>query len=84
MVVIHLVIIYIYDDINTNGWHSHIEENEYTDNTVMSSIKLMWAPSYYEINSPIELSVFTYDDDDFSEEGYYRGISSYKMTIERS
>ena len=75
---------WIYDDVNTTGWHSHIEENEYSDNTVMSSIKLMWGPASADIESAIELSVFTYDEDDFDDNGYYRGVSKFTTVIERS
>ena len=75
---------WLYDDINTTGWHSHIEENEFNDNTVMSSIKLMWAPGANLISSNIELTVFTYDEDDFDIDENYRGISKFTTIIERS
>ena len=75
---------WLYDDVNTSGWHSHIEENEYNESTVMSSIKLMWGPTSNQIASDIELSVFTYDEDDFDELGNYRGISKFTSIIERS
>ena len=74
---------WIYDDVNANGWHAHIEENEFNDNTIMSSIKLMWGPSSNQINSNIELTVFTYDSDDFDEFNNYRGISKWTTIIER-
>ncbi len=73
--------IWFYDDINNSGFYSHIEEDEYNENTVMSSIKLMSAKKSGEINSPIELTVFTYDEDDFSESGNYIGVSKYKISI---
>ncbi len=75
---------WIYDDVNTTGWHSHIEEGEFNDDTIMSSIKLMWGSASNEINSDIELSVFTYDLDDFDELGNYIGISKFTTIIERS
>lgn len=75
---------WIYDDVNANGWHSHIEEEEFNDDTIMSSIKLMWGLKYNEINSDIELTVFTYGMDDFDESGNYRGISKFTTIIERS
>ena len=80
----HYLYAWIYDDINTTGWHSHIEEDEYNENTIMSSIKLMWGPTSNEIASDVELSVFTYDEDDFLEDGSYRGISKFTTIIERS
>ena len=73
--------VWFYDDINNSGFYSHIEEDEYNENTVMSSIKLMSAKKSGEINSPIELTVFTYDEDDFSESGNYIGVSKYKISI---
>ena len=80
----HYLYAWIYDDVNATGWHSHIEEDEYTSNTIMSSIKLMWGKTYDEINSDIELSVFTYDQDDFDESNNYRGISKFTTIIKRS
>lgn len=79
----HYLYAWIYDDVNTSGWHSHIEENEFNDNTVMSSIKLMWGRTSDDISGPIELTVFTYDFDDFDEEGNYRGISKWTTIIEK-
>ena len=79
----HYLYAWIYDDINTTGWHSHIEENEFNDNTIMSSIKLMWGRTSNEIASPVELTVFTYDADDFDQDGNYRGISKFTTIIER-
>ena len=79
----HYLYAWLYDDINTTGWHSHIEEEEYTDNTVMSSIKLMWGKTSGDIDSDIELTVFTYDSDDFDELGNYRGNSKFTTVIER-
>ena len=77
------IYVWLYDDINTSGWHSHIEEDKYNDNTIMSSIKLMWGHMSSEIDSDIELTVFTYDSDDFDENGNYRGISKFTTVIER-
>ena len=76
--------VWLYDDINTTGWHSHIEPEEYNDNTVLSSIKLMWGHNSEKITSNIELSVFTYDADDFDELGHYRGNSISSVIIEKN
>ncbi len=74
--------IWLYDDINTTGWHSHIEKNEYTDTTVMSSIKLMSTENSRDVVDGFKITVFTYDTmDDFDEEGNYRGLSSHTLTI---
>lgn len=77
--------IYLYDDINQNpgSYYSHLEEKDMKENTVFSSIKLFLAQEGIKINSPITLTVFTYDgSDDFDEFGMYRGNSSYTINIE--
>ena len=79
----HYLYAWLYDDVHATGWHSHIEEDEYTDETVMSSIKLMWGKTSSEIDSDIELTVFSYDSDDFDELGNYRGVSKFTTIIER-
>lgn len=75
--------IWLYDDINTTGWHSHIEENDYNDNTVMSSIKLMATEEGSNKIENVLVTVFTYDNDDFDLNGNYRGISKSTLTIKR-
>lgn len=77
------IYIYLYDDINQpdGAWYSHVLDTEVNDNTIYSSIKLFMASNATEITSPITLTVFTYDDDDFNEEGAYIGKSSYTITI---
>ena len=42
----------------------------------------MWAPDANQITSPVELTVFTYDEDDFDELGHYRGISKNSIMRE--
>lgn len=76
---------YLYDDIHQadGSWYSHIEENQVTDNTIYSSIKL-YATKYADlITSSINLTVFTYDSDDDFLDGIYRGNSKYTITIEK-
>ena len=75
--------VWLYDDINNSGYYSHLESNDYNSDTVMSSIKLMSTSLSLEIKTPIELTVFTYDSDDFDELGHYRGISKFTMLIEK-
>lgn len=76
--------IYLYDDINQNSsWYSHITQSEITDTTKLTSIKLTASTKIDEVISPITLTVFTYDNDDFSEDNHYRGNSSYKIIINR-
>ena len=74
---------YLYDDYANRykSLYSHIEEYDYNENTLYTSIKLYGA-SVERINSKISLTVFTYDGlDDFDENDNYRGNSSYTITI---
>lgn len=75
--------IWLYDDINTTGWHSHIEEKDYNNNTVMSSIKLMATEEGSNNIENILITVFTYDNDDFDLNGNYRGISKSTLIIKK-
>lgn len=78
---------YLYDDIHQRDGarYSHLEPNDVNDNTIYSSIKLYTPSGTLKITSPITLMVFTYDgDEDFDENGYYRGNSKYTIIIEKS
>lgn len=75
---------YLYDDYANRGksFYSHIENEEYNDETLFTSIKLQNSYQINEIDSNIELTVFTYDtDDDFDINGEYRGNSKYTFEI---
>jgi len=75
--------IYLYDDIHQpdGAWYSHLETSDVTDKTIFSSIKI-YTVDLSKVTSPIELTVFTYDSqDDFDEQGNYRGKSKYTITI---
>ena len=51
----------------------------------MNTIMIAYLPQYIdEITSDISLTAFTYDDDDFDENGEYRGISKQTVIIKRS
>lgn len=77
------IYVYLYDDVNQeNGaWYSHLTMDDMNDETVFSSIKLYYTAEGAKITSPIELMVFTYDDDDFDSNGNYIGNSKYTMWI---
>ena len=80
------IYIYLYDDVHQpdGAFYNHVTKEDYGDDTIFSSIKLYLARRKDEIQSDITLSVFTYDsDDDFDDEGYYRGNSIYTMTIKK-
>ena len=75
---------YLYDDYQNRGkgFYSHIENNEYNDQTLFTAIKIQSSYQVSEIISPIQLTVFTYDtEDDFDEDGKYRGKSFYTLVI---
>lgn len=77
--------VYLYDDVHQDGgWYSHITENEYNNDSILTSIKLTGSTYIDEITSDISLTAFTYDDDDFDENGEYRGISKQTVIIKRS
>lgn len=76
--------VYLYDDVNQKPgtYYSHLEPEDMKENTIFSSIKLFLAQEGSKISSPIDFTVFTYNGkEDFDEEGKYRGISSYTITI---
>ncbi len=76
--------VYLYDDINVADgiWYSHLEPEDITEDTILSSIKLYLAGEGSKITSPIELTVFTYDEDDLDESNNYLGDNSYTLIIE--
>ena len=74
---------YLYDDINNNGYYSHLTEEDINDNTIISSIKLTAGTYYEKITSNIKLTVFTYDEDDFDENKNYIGNSKHTIIIKK-
>lgn len=77
--------VYLYDDYHRNGeWYSHTTEEEFNDNTILTSIKLTAGKDISLIISDITLTVFTYDEDDFDNNGNYIGNSKYSIIVKRS
>lgn len=75
--------IYLYDDIHqSGGWYSHVEEM--SDDTILTSIKLAPFKGTEKINTPIEVTVFTYKDENDFKDGKYRGNSVFKSIIKKS
>lgn len=75
--------IYLYDDINQldNTFYTHLEEKDINEKTLFSSIKIFLMEPL-NITSPIEFTVFTYNDlNDFDEFNNYRGNSKYTINI---
>lgn len=78
--------VYLYDSYKhrNDSFYSHIEEYEYNDETMITSIKLTAGSKFNDIKSKITLTVFTYDEDDFDENNEYRGNSKYSLLISDS
>ena len=80
------VMTYLYDDVNLvpGKPYYHITQDVMYDYTIASSIKLVGDVDSDKIDGPITLTAFCFDsEDDFDEEGNYRGNSKYTITITR-
>ena len=77
--------IYLYDDYahRNDSWYSHITDEEYNDNTYLTSIKLTAGKEISKVVSDVELMAFTYNGEDDFENNEYRGISKYVLIIEQ-
>ncbi len=79
------ILIFLYDDYDltiNKKIYKHVDIDEEKDSTLFSSIKLYGEAASSEIITKVKLTVFTYDtDDDFDENGEYRGNSKYTITI---
>ncbi|MBE6155762.1 MAG: hypothetical protein E7164_03290 [Firmicutes bacterium] len=76
--------IYLYDSANVpiGVWYSHLTMDDMTENTILTSMKLTAGSKFHEIDGKIIVSVFTYDtEDDFDENGKYRGNSVYTVEV---
>lgn len=76
--------IYFYDDIHQvdGTYYSHLEEMN--SDTLITSVKL-YATDGIERVENIILTVFTYDDEnDFDQNGDYRGNSRYTIRIKKN
>lgn len=78
--------IYLYDGVyhSSDSWYSHITTNDFNEDTYMTSIKLTAGSNMEMINTPLKLTAFSYDEDDFDEVGYYKGKSFYSINIRNS
>ena len=74
---------YLYDDYANRGkgFYSHIEENDYNENTLFTAFKMQSSYNCNEIISPIQVTVFTYDTLDDFDNNEYRGNSHYTFII---
>ena len=73
---------YLYDDYANlgKGFYSHIENDQYNQNTLFTAFKMQSSYQCSEIKS-ISLSVFTYDSDDDFLDNSYRGNSIHTFKI---
>lgn len=70
--------LYLYDSANQpiGTWYSHLTAEDMKDNTILTTLKLTAGSKFDQIESPITISVYTYDDlEDFDNAGKYRGNS---------
>lgn len=74
---------YLYDDVANfgKGFYSHIEENDVNTDTLFTSLKIQSSYQVSEVNSPIEVMVFTYDGEDDFINGEYQGKSFSSFII---
>ncbi|MBQ6135610.1 MAG: hypothetical protein IJI60_04780 [Bacilli bacterium] len=74
---------YLYDDYANRGksFYSHVEANEYTEDTLFTAFKLQCGSNCQDISSPFYLTVFTYDSEDDFLDGVYRGNSQYTIPV---
>lgn len=77
--------IYLYDDYHREPgvWYSHTTEEEMNEETLLTSIKLTAGKLINEITSDITLTTFTYDYDDFDDNGIYKGNSKYTIIVKK-
>lgn len=74
--------VYLYDDIHQEdgAFYTHIEKMGET--SLLTSIKLTGSTHTYEIVSPITLTAFLYQgNDDFGQNGMYKGTHMFSMVI---
>lgn len=78
---------YLYDDVTymPGRRYYHMRQYEMTEETLLTSVKLVGYKETKGVNGPIELTVFTYDgEEDFdSETGEYLGNSKFTTKIYR-
>lgn len=80
------VMSFLYDDVNLvpGKAYYHITQDVMYDYTICSSLKLVGDVDTYTIASDIKLTAFCFDtEDDFDNNGRYRGNSSYTINIKK-
>jgi len=75
--------VYIYDDVNVEKgkWYSHLLQEEVTDKTIITSIKLTAGKDAMKVKN-MKLSAFIYEiNKDFSSEGLYNGDKLVTISV---
>ena len=82
----YYVQLYLYDDIHQeeNAYYSHLTTENYNNETLISSIKIVGGSGIEFVESDIVITAFTYTDNDFDENNNYRGKSKYTITIKNN
>ena len=75
--------VYLYDDYHREKgvWYSHTTEADYTDETLLTSIKLTTGKKINEIISDITVTCFSYDSNDFDANNNYLGNSKHTIIV---
>lgn len=78
--------IYLYDDYHREKgvWYSHTTEEEFNENTLLTSIKLTAGKQIEEIISDIKVTTFAYNNSDFDENNNYIGNNKYTIIVKKS
>lgn len=78
--------VYLYDDIlhQNDSWYSHITEEEFNDNTNVTTFKITAGYHMDEVTSDVVITAFSYDSEDDFKDGFYRGNSSYQIVLKRN
>lgn len=76
--------VYLYDDYHqTNGVsYSHVEDNQYNENTLLTSIKLTASVYIEEVSDEIELTTFVYKKEEIVN-GEYIGDNKFTTILHR-
>ncbi len=75
--------IYLYDALahSSDSFYSHVTTEDYKDTTIFTSIKVTAGSKIAEVVSPLKLTAFSYDSDDFTSIGDYRGQAKSTIII---
>lgn len=77
--------LYLYDDLHQqiDVWYSHVEPEDYTDETILTSVKFTAGREFEAIDDEILLTAYFYkkDGSEFDSEGNYTGNTCVRVLI---